>query len=73
MNILRHVTIEKLQGLGIGHIAPIKSADFVVLSSTELRVLLPEIGFDRLERLQKSQNRDIAFHDWGALVVLRGQ
>ena len=41
MNVLRHVAIEKLQGLGIGHIAPVKSADFVVLSATELRVLLP--------------------------------
>jgi hypothetical protein len=41
MNVLRHVAIEKLQGLGIGHIAPVESADFLILSTTEFRVLLP--------------------------------
>src|SRR5258705_455959 len=41
MNVLRHIAIEQLQGLHIRHVAPVHTADFVVLSSTELRVLLP--------------------------------
>jgi hypothetical protein len=41
MNVLRHVAIEELKGLSIGHVAPVEPADFLILSSTELRVLLP--------------------------------
>jgi hypothetical protein len=59
MNILRHVRVERYKEVSVGLVAA-SAWDFVVLDSTELVVLLPQIGFKDFERRKKAQNIYVA-------------
>jgi len=54
------LSVKNQQSLCIGHISAVESADFVVLGSSKFRVLLPQIGFNLLQGLQKRQDRDVS-------------
>src|ERR1700730_18549694 len=61
VDVLRHVRIEVVQRFGVRRVpSGGKSWNLVVLDSSKLGILLPEIALDLLNRRQKSQDRDIA-------------
>ena len=59
MDVLRHVGVEYRERVGVVRVAA-PAGDFTVLNATELVVLLPEVGFERLERGQEPENRRIS-------------
>ena len=54
VDILVHVPIEHFQGSGVGG-TPTPAWDFAVLDASQFVVLLPEIGFEGLERSQEPE------------------
>ncbi len=64
VNILRHVPIQDRERRSVRGISSIHARDLVVLGSTQLRVLNPQIGFDLLQSLQEGQDGDVALGDW---------
>src|SRR5713101_101175 len=70
MDVLGHVAIKKLKGLRIGQIAPIDSANFFVLRSSEFRVLNPQIRLELFQCLEELENRNVSLCDWCTVVVI---
>src|SRR5215831_16952021 len=60
MDILRHVVVDAFDRVRVGLVAT-TSVDFGVLVSTELVVLLPQVGFEDFSSSKETQNGDVAF------------
>ena len=59
VDVLRHVGVEHRERVRVVRIAT-PAGNFAVLNATELVVLLPKVGFERLERGEEPQNRRIS-------------
>jgi class 3 adenylate cyclase/tetratricopeptide (TPR) repeat protein len=55
VDVLGHVRVQHRQCRGIGRVAA-PAGNFVVLNAAKFVVLLPDVGFERLERGQETQN-----------------
>ena len=70
VDILVHVAIQNLQRRGVG-CAPTPAGDFVVLDSSELVVLYPEVGLEDFRRRQESENGSVSLVETAALFLPR--
>src|SRR5579871_1722041 len=70
MDVLRHVTVENLQGRHVKRAAAVYAGFFPILCPAEFGVLLPEIAFENFGCGEESQNGDVALGDGRALALL---
>ena len=71
MDILVHVPIQHFDGVRIGWV-PGSAWNFAVLDSSELVILLPQIGFDEFCCRQESKNVRVSHREGGLLRPRRG-
>ena len=66
VDVLVHVLVQHLDGLGIG-VVPAAARHLAVLDARELVVLLPEIGLDDLGGSQESEDRGVSLGEGAAM------
>ena len=83
VDVLRHVHVEKLQGLGVGRVAAggfvriawdkaaCQLGDLVVLNPAQFGVLQPEVAFDEFDRGGETQERGVAPGDRAVFFRVR--
>src|SRR5258708_35607856 len=67
-DVLGHVSMEKLQGLCVSGIPAGESAEFVILSTAEFRILSPKVFLNLLEGLQELENCNVPPRDRYAII-----